>query len=142
MLDNPTDLVEDASRLTSVFGYWPSFHDAEVLQVSLDRSGPDGPSLEAKIHVFGVTNPSGPTGHSVLKNHILATLRFSGIALKRLEQFNGQNVLFDLEMTAIDPAKSDGRKIAVNMSSSYGLAAAFECTSCTVADVQPFDPAS
>ena len=99
MPDNLTDLVEDASLLTAVFGRWPSFHDAEVVRVLLDRSGPEGPTLETQILVFEVTNRVGPTGHYVLENHTLVTLRFLGVALERMESFNQQNVLWDLEMT-------------------------------------------
>lgn len=28
---NETKLVNNANALTEIFGYWPSFHDAEVL---------------------------------------------------------------------------------------------------------------
>lgn len=142
MTNNPTDLVEDAARLTSVFGRWPSFHDAEVVRIVLDRSGSEGPSLEARLHVFEMTDRVGPTGAYVLENHTLVTLGFSGVALERMEDFNHQNVLWDLVLTAIDSEGSGGRRIAVSMASSHGLDATFECTSCKILDVRPFDPAS
>lgn len=43
-----TELVHNAEALTQIFGHWPSFHDAEVVAMSLDRVGDDGPSLEAR----------------------------------------------------------------------------------------------
>jgi hypothetical protein len=38
-----TELVANAHALTQIFGYWPSFHDAEVLTMCFDRAGEDGP---------------------------------------------------------------------------------------------------
>jgi len=60
--------VINNEALTNIFGYWPSFHDAEVTQVRLDRGegvGPAGettnPTLEADIHVFEMSAPMAPT---------------------------------------------------------------------------------
>ncbi len=50
----PTHKIAGAERVLDIFGAWPSFHDAEVLSLRLDRSGlSGGPELEAEIHVFG-----------------------------------------------------------------------------------------
>lgn len=49
------NVVENAAALEAIFGRWPSFHDAEVLRVALDRSGDDGPTLELVVHVFVMT---------------------------------------------------------------------------------------
>ena len=60
---------ENSSALESIFGRWPSFHDAEMLRVVLDRSGDEGPTLEAVIRVFEMTSDVDPKGYYVLKNH-------------------------------------------------------------------------
>ena len=134
------ELIENAELVTGIFGRWPSFHDAEVVRVTLDRSGPDGPTLEAQIHVFGLSGEVDPKGHYVLENHTLVTLQFRGVVLDRLEDFNHQNVLGELEMTALDPSENDGCRIAVQMHSSFGLEGSFRCQRCAVASVRPFDP--
>jgi hypothetical protein len=41
-------LVENAAALTKIFGKWPTFHDAEVLRIVLDRAGDDGPTKAVK----------------------------------------------------------------------------------------------
>ena len=48
----PPAHFENEEKLIDIFGYWPSFHDAEILRIRLDRAGSDGPSLTADIHVF------------------------------------------------------------------------------------------
>lgn len=140
MADRPEDLVEDASRLTAVFGRWPTFHDAEVHRVVLDRGGEDGPSLEAVIHVFEMTKEVNADGFYVLKNHTLVTLRFSNVALDYIDDFNHQNVIYELHLTSIEPESPGGRTIAVRMETSFGLDAEFECASCKVMDLQPYEP--
>jgi immunity protein 50 of polymorphic toxin system len=67
---------ENSALLESIFGRWPSFHDAEVLRVVLDRSGDEGPTLEAAIHVFEMTPDVDPKGYYVLKNHTEVTSAF------------------------------------------------------------------
>ena len=68
--------IENEHLLTDRFGYWPSFHDAEILHVRFERTGPDAPFMECDIHVFEMTSQVGADGHYVLRNHTLATLRF------------------------------------------------------------------
>jgi hypothetical protein len=36
-MDAPEKLIENSERLASIFGYWPSFHDAEVIKFDLWR---------------------------------------------------------------------------------------------------------
>lgn len=135
------DLVEHAERLTAIFGRWPSFHDAEVDRIVFDRSGPDGPTLEARIHVFRMTSAVDPAGYYVLANHTWVTFRFFDVLLNQFADFNHQNVLDDVEITPASPDASDGRAIDVWFSSIYGVGAAFTCKRCEIVTAQPFVPA-
>ncbi len=42
--------IVGADRLASRFGGWPSFHDAEVVRLMLDRNGANGPTAEMLVH--------------------------------------------------------------------------------------------
>jgi hypothetical protein len=67
--------IDNHELLTRIFGTWPSFHDAEVLTVRLDRSGnsaDDGPALEAAIHVFRMTSEIDSRGYYVSKRTTLS----------------------------------------------------------------------
>ncbi len=74
-------LIKDSQKLISVFGAWPSFHDAEVIELHLWRGDikPDDwdkstfPQLTAKIRVLEATQP----GASHAGDDILVTLRFA-----------------------------------------------------------------
>jgi len=132
-------LADHADRLVAVFGEWPCFHDAEVMRVVLDRgAGRDGPTLAMDIEIE-LPRPAGEVAadSAVRRHHALVTLRFSGVALLTLAGFNHQNVLWDLEMAEIDPALNEGRRLRIDMPTSHGMEAAFECRQCDVVSVQP-----
>ena len=134
--------IEHADKLTKIFGGWPSFHDAEVLRLTLDRSGPEGPTLEMQVHAFTMTSEVDAKGHYVLKNHTLVTLRFTGIVLLAMRWFNRQNVLSDLLISDLDPAAHEGRRIRVELPSSFGLEAEFEATRAVVVEAKPYNAAA
>jgi hypothetical protein len=57
-----------ADQVISIFGYWPSFHDAEVVRLELLRTEPFelGPALLADIHTFEMTDEIGSDGCDVV----------------------------------------------------------------------------
>ena len=71
--------IESANALTDVFGRWPSFHDGEVLSISLDRDGVSGAEITAAIHVFEPTSEVTDDGFYRLRNHTRVTLSFEGV---------------------------------------------------------------
>lgn len=131
-----TKLVDNADRLTDVLGSWPTFHDAEVIRLALDRDGIEGPTLEARILVFGRLGDVGSDDVSPSREPHVATLRFHGISRLDMGDFNQQNVLFELTLARSGTA-ADGR-IPVEMSPSFGLSASFECSRCEVVEVSPY----
>ena len=87
--------------ITDWFGYWPSFHDAEVLSLYLDRrpleAGP-GPSLVVRVHTFEMTREVDDRGHYKFRKHAIITLEFDGVEEMSLDGFNGQNALAGLDL--------------------------------------------
>jgi hypothetical protein len=136
------EFVENASALTSVFGEWPSFHDAEVVSMYLDRAGTDGAALEARIRVFRMTSDVDARGFYVLTHHTLVTLRFTDISLVQLRWFNTQNALSDLLLKPAPPESTeDGRAYHVQFGSNWGVEAELFCNHVSVVGVEPFAPA-
>lgn len=94
--------IPGAADVVRWFGYWPSFHDAEVLAVALHRSR----SSIIEIHAFEMTSEVDARGHYVTTKHAIVTFlldRFpinpEGNATTRIDYFNQQNVLsgFDIK---------------------------------------------
>ncbi len=50
-MNEPEKLIEGSERLTAIFGYWPSFHDAEVVKFDLWRGDVEP---EAERYIFPV----------------------------------------------------------------------------------------
>lgn len=62
-METPHSEIHGSEALITAFGYWPHFHDAEVLEFNLSRGNLDPeaeswefPCIHALIHVFEMTN--------------------------------------------------------------------------------------
>jgi hypothetical protein len=131
------DCVTGADRLVERFGAWPSFHDAEVIRIGLDRHGTNGPTGEMLVHTWVMTNALDDRGHYVLEKHTLVRFVFEQIASCEFSDFNHQNVLFGLE---VKRETVDGAAVyCVTLDSSYGLHGRVVCSRLVVADVMPCD---
>ena len=135
-----TDRIVGADKLVAVFGYWPSFHDAEVVWIKLDRrSSGDGygPTLEALVHAFEITSEIGPDGCYVLRHHVLVHLRFRDVVELRLEGFNHQNALFGLVISDLRERQWEYIQFEVRIDSSHGVDASFQCHAVEVLAITP-----
>jgi hypothetical protein len=137
-MPTPVDRIENSEALISLFGYWPSFHDAEVLQIAINRSSEHGigPSLSAAIHVFEMTREVDSNGHYICQKHSVVTLLFQGLAELTLDGFNHQNALQQLSIIESEP---DG-SLRVNFDSAYGLESELTCQTVKVVSVVPGIP--
>jgi hypothetical protein len=94
MIERPD--IPGAADVIAWFGYWPSFHDAEVLSITLDRSS----ASRVVIHAFEMTAEVDAQGRYVLTKHAVVTFFLEGfprdqygITNTRIEFFTSQNVL-------------------------------------------------
>jgi len=130
--------IENIHLLEDVFGYFPSFHDAEVLRIVLDRES-NGllPTLEALIHVFEMTSEVRDRKY-VLKNHTLVMFQFQEIDGIELNGFNHQNVLQGLSIKDISDRQLESLKFDVTFDGVFGVDASFKCRAITIVSVAPF----
>jgi hypothetical protein len=131
------DQIQNSEVLTNIFGRWPSFHDAEVLRITLDRD--ETPCLEALIHVFEMTSQV-EQGALVLKNHVAVTFRFIEICVLKLEGFNHQNVLAGLWVEDVSNRQMERIKFEVSLDGIFGVSAHFQCNSIRVESLEPYVP--
>lgn len=131
--------VMNQEALVERFGEWPSFHDAEIYGLRLDSGQRrDGVvRLELDIHLFSAGERSS-SGRVTWVDHTLVTLEFEDVEALQIEDFNHQNVLFDL---VLDEIREGGAlRIEVTLSSSRGLSGGFSCRSIAVLDAVAFEP--
>jgi hypothetical protein len=142
-------LIEGSDSLTGIFGYWPSFHDAEVIDLHVwrgdalvERSRPRFPVLTTKVHLWELTNEIDARGYYVLRHHTLATLRFHDVLDLQMKGFAHQNVIFGLSI--IPQERSEGpwkRVFAVQFEPVSEFELTFQCSRVEVLDAIPWTQA-
>jgi hypothetical protein len=105
------DLIKGHQKLEEYFGYMPNFHDFEVVNVELDRSGP---GITLVINGFDTT-VGVEDGMYVQCKHCQITLSVTKVMDMKISGFNHQNVIEGLIVENVD----DGVKVRIQ--SSFGL---------------------
>ena len=120
----PTDLesIHGTQELYDWFGFWPSFHDAEVIKLHLNRSGPSS----LAIHTWEMTKRVDSKGHYELEKHVVVEFILEDVAALSLEGFSQQNVIFGL---AIDKIESGFR---LTLDPCYGLSGSITAESMSI----------
>jgi len=117
----PPDLrgVPGAEELLKWFGYWPSFHDAEVLNIHLNRHG----RLHMEIETWEMTKEIDDKGHYKLRKKVVVAIALEGITACDLADFNQQNVISSLSISKT----ANGYTLALEP--CYGLSGTIEAAS-------------
>jgi hypothetical protein len=137
-------LISGSEKITQVFGYWPTFHDAEVLDlhfwrghVDADKGVYDFPVLTLRIHLWELTKEVNSEGYLVLKHHTLTTLRFSDVHDFEMRDFNHQNAIMELSLSSHERTKPPSPYFAVQVIPAFGISASFNCIRIEVVDAVP-----
>ncbi|MBI3654337.1 MAG: hypothetical protein HY231_25195 [Acidobacteria bacterium] len=131
--------IKNSELLINAFGRFPTFHDAEVVQIILDKGDWQAnrpPNLLAKLQVLKLVSKEDGNGNLLWSRH-LVTMRFSGIEDLRLGNWQPQNVLWDLLIEEILEPQTNETKFEVRLDSipGVGLSAEFKCIAIEVASV-------
>ncbi len=96
----PTELksIKGAQELYNWFGFWPSFHDAEVVRLHLNRKGPS----YLAAHTWEMTERVDSKGYYELAKHAVVQFVLEDLLTLSLEGFSGQNVIFGLSIERIE----------------------------------------
>ena len=140
-MENIEALIEGSKKLTDIFGYWPSFHDAEVIELHFWRGDvePDQeryvfPVLRVNLHVWEITNEVNPQGYLGRRHHTLVTLRFHDVNEFRMEGFNHQNAILGLSITRQKRSQGPSPVFAIHFDPAHGMGASFICSRVEVVD--------
>jgi hypothetical protein len=139
-----TNTIRGAEQLTTLFGRWPSFHDAEIVRVELDRAAvsdhASGPTLTLDIYAFEAGPEVAPNGQYVLRNEALVSFRFLEVYQVALDGFNRQNAIWNLYITDISERQLERVRYEVHVAPSFGVEATFQCFDAEVLSVHPWTP--
>src|SRR6266571_6217124 len=115
-LTDELNVIVGAQDLHDWFGYWPRFHDAEIVSLHLNRRGPSS----LLIHTWEMTNKVEERGFYVLEKHVLVEFVLEDILELELGGFSNQNVVFGLDLKKKDAG------FVCTLDPCYGLAGTIE----------------
>jgi hypothetical protein len=108
----------EAQSLYGWFGCWPSFHDAEIPPLHLNRTH----SSYMAVHTWHMSPDTDEKAFYILQKHVVVEFVLEGIADWEVVQFNHQNVPGNLSIEK----KNDG--FASILWPCYGLAGRIEAS--------------
>lgn len=124
----PVD-IPGANQVIAWFGKWPSFHDAEILEVHLDRKG----LSRVKIHTWNTTDKVDGQGYYVMDKHAVVTFALEDISELELNGFSSQNVIGGLDVDRTN----EGYRLSFHP--CYGLTGTLEAKKVSV-ELKPGKP--
>jgi hypothetical protein len=137
-------LIVGSEKLTRIFGHWPSFHDAEVLELHFwrgdtqaDKGIYDFPVLTLTVHVWELTKEYDAEGYMVLRHHTLTRLRFFDVEDFQMQGFNHQNSIMELKVRSAERVERPSPYFAAEVEPAFGIAASFKCLRVEVLDAVP-----
>ena len=110
--DIPPAGVVNSEALLAAFGFWPSFHDAEVHSAILDRGNAlEPPSITLVVYAFSCDRDVDENGFFRIATSVLVTLKCSDVRASELVDLGHQNVLASMgfESNGGRPSPSDAR---------------------------------
>ncbi|TIH09144.1 Imm50 family immunity protein [Pseudomonas leptonychotis] len=134
-----TKHIEGFEKVLAVLGFWPSFHDAEIISFALSRALPleVGVSVaKLTVHVRQYAEVGAGTAEyelAIVKS-VLVNFIFKGVSDLSLSEFNHQNVINSITFT--DVKLNGAPVISVDIESIWGLGGSLQCSSVTVDSVE------
>ena len=123
-------------KVIAILDKWPSFHDAEVLSVTLERDERSyiaPPQMKAVIHAFRLeVSPGDPS-----RNNCLVSMQFRGIEELKLADFNNQNAINGISLSTHWSERLRCEVFNVRFLPGFGLGCEFQCNEIEVLSVQP-----
>lgn len=143
-MDDARSLVENAAPVVALYGRWPTFHDADLLRLTLDlvTSSRDGARCEVTLLAFRMTDQVDARGQYVLTDYALVTLGFENVYVACLPEFEiaGLYQIFGLTIEAADGALSSGRKLRVAIGPVAGAEGVLYCDRASVLSLEQIAP--
>ncbi|MBX3193389.1 MAG: hypothetical protein KF819_40780 [Labilithrix sp.] len=134
MVETPKH-VRGVDLVLNAFGCWPSFHDARIEGVRLDKSGAG--AVMFKLRAFEMTSETDARGYFRLTKHHDVRFRFEDVAAVSMSERD--DTLLRLQIA--NELGSDGRFLVVLESAigteSEGYGGSFRARSGVVLDVIP-----
>ncbi|MGB8061766.1 MAG: Imm50 family immunity protein [Candidatus Sulfotelmatobacter sp.] len=122
VLPTGVESIVGARELLDWFGYWPEFHDAEVIRFHLELGGPSF----LQVHTWEMTNTVTAAGFYELRKHVEVEFLLNDVINVNLQDLREHSILLSLEITRSDSG------FRLDLSSAYGLCGTIEAQQVSV----------
>jgi hypothetical protein len=134
----PQEHVVGYEKVTAIMGHWPSFHDAEVISITLGRafpfiSGSTLGRLKVVVREYEPAKVGTVDFHMAFKRGAVVDFIFEDVGDVLLEDFNHQNVVNSISVV---PADITGKRLKVEIESIYGIGGHLYCNTVEIHNVQ------
>jgi hypothetical protein len=133
------EYIAGSEKVIEALGYWPTFHDAELVSFQAERALPvkAGHSVARfAIHVrqFETTGEGTPKYEQVLRRSALIRFVLNEASDFELSGFNHQNVINSLTVSPIQG--NENTRLSVEIESIWGFGGNIQCSSVLVEAVE------
>lgn len=125
------DQIENANLIINHFGYWPSFHDSEIISIAYKRNFKENkPSVEFQVYAFEMTNKLKGRYYKLIK-HCLIDFELIDIEKNTMDGFNHQNALSGIDFNQED------EWLTCELHAAYGVDASFRARQIRIKTLLP-----
>ena len=138
------EFIQGFELVVAHLGLWPSFHDAEVLKLVIDRtrvatSKELSPVLELHLRGWVMTSEVTDQGFYKRNGEAVFHFRFEGVGNVQIEGFNNQNVLSALNLELVShPHDASRLVLQVELEHCYEFQASFTAQKAQVLSITPY----
>jgi hypothetical protein len=125
--------VVNSEILFEHFGYWPDFHDAEVMKVTFEALPTWRAAVTFTINTFEMTSKVNEKGYFDLTKKCQIEVQLTGIKHLDFNYFSHQNVLFEFWF------EEQGSDIKAVFSSSVGMEATVVAEEALILSLTPIE---
>lgn len=130
-------MILNSEEVKAIYGYWPSFHDAEILSIKFTRGSPTkervaAVSIELNYWETKTINEGTLAFDFVLDKNNVITIEFSDLVDSSVSGFNFQNVIDELLIAKVPEG------VSAKFISIYGAEVNILCGSVSVLSVRPY----
>ena len=138
------EFIQGFELVVAHLGLWPSFHDAEVLKLAIDRTCVAtakelSPVLDLHLRGWVMTSEVSEQGFYKLHGEAVFHFQFEGVTQLQIEGFNNQNVVSALHLEVVEHPHEFGRHVLqVELEHCYEFQASFVAQRAKVVSITPY----
>jgi hypothetical protein len=127
-----------SEQVVQHFGYWPTFHDGELLSFMLDSDPGRGEFGPTAIITLRMVEPSAETvSGDFSRKGCVITFAFYDIGMKKIEGQRKHGAVPGMSLVEVRGSDFPRFTLAMKLQGAHGLTCSFQCRLAEVIDFKP-----